>query len=337
MSAPMSAATTIGVFDSGVGGLTVLRALRARLPDYSFLYLGDSARLPYGTKSADTVRRYALQAASVLVSRDVQALVVACNTASAVALDDLAARWPSLPVLGVIEPGARAAVAKTRNGCIGVIGTESTIRGEAYQRAIDALAPSVGMPLRVHARACSVFVALAEEGWFDTPAAEAVARAYLQDWFDTPAAEAEAVARAGAHPDTHANTQAGTYADSGIRGHADTHADSSIGADSDARAGHRAANETLVPDTLVLGCTHFPVLREVIGRVVGPAVTLVDSATTTAEALAQRLGATRASVASSPRGRLGLLATDGPERFAAVGSRFMGEFITPEQVEIVDL
>lgn len=279
----MSAATTIGVFDSGVGGLTVLRALRDRLPGYSFLYLGDSARLPYGTKSADTVRRYALQAASVLVNRDVQALVVACNTASAVALDDLAARWPSLPVLGVIEPGARAALAQTRNGSIGVIGTESTIRGEAYQRAIAALGHEHGLPLRVRTRACSVFVSLAEEGWFDTPATEAVARAYLQDWFSATDADEPA------------------------------------------------------PDTLVLGCTHFPVLRDVIGRIVGPDVALVDSATTTADALAMRLGAGDATAISGPRGRLRLLATDGPERFAAVGSRFMGETIHPEAVEIVDL
>ncbi|HSG91135.1 MAG TPA: glutamate racemase [Pseudomonadales bacterium] len=276
---------TIGVFDSGVGGLTVLRALRARLPAFDFLYLGDTARLPYGTKSAETVRRYAVQAASALVSRRVDALVVACNTASAVALDALEARWPSLPILGVIEPGARAAVASSRGGAIAVIGTESTIRGGAYQREIAALAPDA----QVLTRACSVFVALAEEGWFDTPAAEAVARAYLDDWF--PMAQ-------------------------------------DAGGEGDARARR--------PDTLVLGCTHFPVLRDLLARVVGADVTLVDSAVTTAEALALRLGSGPA-VEGGARGALRLLATDGPERFAAVGSRFLASELDPAAVEIIDL
>lgn len=287
--ASVTAVPTIGVFDSGVGGLTVLRALRARLPEHGFLYLGDTARLPYGTKSAETVRRYALQAASVLVERRVDALVVACNTASAVALEALEARWPELPVLGVIEPGARAALAGSRGGPIAVIGTESTIRGQAYQRALHALDPEV----RVLARACSVFVALAEEGWFDTPAAEAVARAYLADWFP------------GAIAPDHA-----------------------AGATLDAS-----------PDTLVLGCTHFPVLAPLLARIVGPDVMLVDSATTTADALAQRLGVPDAAPAQgmAPGGPLHLLATDGPERFAAVGSRFLDAPIDADRVEIVDL
>jgi glutamate racemase len=261
------------VFDSGVGGLTVLRALRERLPGADFLYLGDTARLPYGTKSGDTVRRYARQAATVLVDRGVDALVVACNTASAVALKVLEAHWPALPVLGVVEPGARAAVAGSR-GEIAVIGTESTIRGGAYQRAIAALDAHA----RVRARACSVFVALAEEGWTDTPAAEAVARAYLDEWMTQTA------------------------------------------------AGPR-------PDTLVLGCTHFPVLAPLLARLLGPDVRLVDSATTTADALAERLGA----IPPAPAGRVRLLATDGPERFAAVGGRFLGETLDPEEIEIVDL
>lgn len=263
----------IGVFDSGVGGLTVLRALRARLPQADFVYLGDTARLPYGTKSADTVRRYALQAAEALRSRDVCALVVACNTASGVALKALAEHWPDVPVVGVVEPGAAAACRRSSSGNIAVIGTESTIRGGAYQAAIARLRPEA----RVRTRACSVFVALAEEGWFDTPAAKAVAEAYLDDWLrgDDP------------------------------------------------------------PDSLVLGCTHFPVLSDLIRRVAGDDLLLVDSASTTAEVLAQllleRLGP------ASRGGSVQFLATDGADRFARVGSRFLGQTIDPADVEIVDL
>ena len=260
----------IGVFDSGVGGLTVLRALRRALPAADFIYLGDTARLPYGTKSPDTVRRYALQAAEALRGRSVGALVVACNTASGVALDALAARWPDIPVVGVVEPGAAAACRVSPGGDIAVIGTESTIRGGAYQSAIHRLRPDA----RVRARSCSVFVALAEEGWFDTPAAEAVARAYLGEWLDGPAP----------------------------------------------------------PDTLVLGCTHFPVLAGLLGRVAGSGLRLVDSASTTARVLAERL-----EERVSGFGRVQYLATDGPERFAAVGSRFLGVAIATEDVEIVDL
>ncbi len=261
---------TIGVFDSGVGGLTVLRALRARMPQADFVYLGDTARLPYGTKSPDTVRRYALQAAEALRSRDVSALVVACNTASGVALEALASRWPDVPVVGVVEPGAAAACRRSPAGNIAVIGTESTIRGGAYQAAIARLRPEA----RVRVRACSVFVALAEEGWFDTPAAEAVAQAYLGDWLQ------------GDDP----------------------------------------------PDSMVLGCTHFPVLTDLIRRIAGDALVLVDSASTTAEVLAERLGAEPGG-----GGSVQFLATDGADRFARVGSRFLGQTIDATDVEIVDL
>lgn len=273
---PAPVRRTIGVFDSGIGGLTVLQALRRRLPDDDFLYLGDTARLPYGTKSSETVRRYALRCCELLVRRRVDALVVACNTASALALDGLAARWPDLPLMGVVEPGAEAAVRVSRGGDIGVIGTESTVRGEAYQQAIQRRAPAA----RVRGRACSVFVALAEEGWFDTPATESVARAYLDDWFD------------GSGP---------------------------------------------VPDTLVLGCTHFPVLAPLLARLAGPGVVLVDSAGTTAEALAAELGAPRPGEGAAGSGSVRLLATDGPERFAAVGSRFLDLPLAAADVEIVDL
>jgi glutamate racemase len=165
----------IGVFDSGVGGLTVLRALRDRLPDESFLYLGDTARLPYGSKSPETVARYAEQASRILVERGIKALVIACNTASAVALERLRERFGPLPVIGVVEPGAAAACEAAPRGRILVIATEGTVRGGAYERAIRALRPEAA----VISAPCPLFVALAEEGWVDGPIAAAVARRYL--------------------------------------------------------------------------------------------------------------------------------------------------------------
>jgi glutamate racemase len=169
----------IGVFDSGVGGLTVLRALCDELPCEQFVYLGDTARLPYGTKSADTVVRYALQAADTLVGRGIKALIVACNTVSAVALPAMRERYGHLPLIGVVEPGAEAAVAATRNGCIAVIGTEATVRGGAYQRAIARRRPDA----TVSVVACQLFVALAEEGWTSGVIARATAQRYLAPLF----------------------------------------------------------------------------------------------------------------------------------------------------------
>ncbi|MGB6389200.1 MAG: glutamate racemase, partial [Methyloceanibacter sp.] len=197
----------IGVFDSGMGGLTVLRALAARLPQERFIYLGDTARLPYGTKSAETVTAYALQATRLLTGEGVKMVVVACNTASAVALAPLAEALAPVPVIGVIEPGARAGVAATRNNRIAVIATEGTIKGGAYLRAIQAVRGEVN----VVQQPCQVFVALAEEGWTDSPVTIAAAERYLLPLFD----EAEA------------------------------------------------------PDTIVLGCTHFPVLAAAIRQVIG--------------------------------------------------------------------
>lgn len=273
-----SALAPIGVFDSGVGGLTVLRALAAALPHEDFLYLGDTARLPYGTKSPESIRRYALQAAALLRERGVKCLVVACNTASAVALDDLSAGFAPVPVVGVVEPGAAAACAATRSGHIAVVATESTVRGGAYQAAIRRLRPEAS----VAARACPLFVALAEEGWTDGPVVEAVIHRYLDDLFDGDAA---------AHP-----------------------------------------------DTLVLGCTHFPVLAPALRKVLGERVTIVDSAQTTAAALADVLE--RAGLRRPPRraaGRITLLATDSAERFARVGATFLGRSLQPGDVEVVDL
>jgi len=188
---PLRPDAPIGVFDSGVGGLTVLAALRARRPDERFLYLGDTARLPYGTKSGETVVRYALQAAEALVACGIRALVVACNTASSVALPAIRARFPGLPVIGVVEPGAEAACAATHRGHVAVIATEGTIRGGAYQREIERLRPGT----RIDALPCALFVSLAEEGWTSGAVVEAVAHRYLDKVF-RPAAGA-----AGQPPD----------------------------------------------------------------------------------------------------------------------------------------
>ena len=275
-----TAGRPIGVFDSGVGGLTVLRALRTQLPSESYLYLGDTARLPYGTKSEHTVVRYALQAADELVARDIKCLVVACNTATAAALPAMRDRFAGMPVIGVVDPGARAACAATRNGRIAVLATDSTVRGGAYTRAIMALKPEAS----VIAIACSLFVALAEEGWTDGPVAEAAAARYLQPLL------------AGGPP---------------------------------------------TPDTLVLGCTHFPVLAAVIGAALGSGVQIVDSAQTTAAAVRAELER-EALLRAMPDGRsiagtLHVLATDGVERFAAIGGRFLGQAIDPAAVELIDL
>lgn len=265
----------IGVFDSGVGGLTVLRALRRRYPHEDFVYLGDTARLPYGTKSAESVIRYALQAANRLVQFDIKCLVVACNTASAVAIEPLSKKFTSIPVVGVVEPGAEAGCLTSKNGCIAVIATDGTVRGGAYQRAILARRPDANTV----AVACPLFVALAEEGWTSGPIATAVAQRYLTGLFSSPNA----------------------------------------------------------PDTLVLGCTHFPVLADVIGSVVGPTVSIVDSAETTANALGAILEENGLARTENGRRRLRLLATDGRDRFARVGAGFLGEPIDPNEVELVDL
>jgi glutamate racemase len=266
----------IGIFDSGMGGLTVMRALKARLPNERFVYLGDTARLPYGTKSGETVCRYAVQAAAHLVRRHVKLVVVACNTASAVALPALEAALAPLPVVGVIEPGARAALAVSPDGPIAVIATEGTVRGGAYERAIHVLSPGT----RVLQKACPLFVSLAEEGLTDGPIAELVAQRYLAPLIED-------------------------------------------------QAGH--------PACLVLGCTHFPVLKEVIARTLGPEVRIVDSAATTAEAVAKLLAAGKlASENPQPIGDA-FLATDAPERFARVGEIFLGARIDSQAVEVVDL
>jgi glutamate racemase len=263
----------IGVFDSGMGGLTVMRALMERLPHESFVYLGDTARLPYGSKSADTVRRYAVQCAGALMRHRIKLLVVACNTASATALPALAEALKPIPVLGVIEPGADAAVKAAPSGRIAVIATEGTVKGGAYQRAIHAR----NRASVVTQQACPLFVALAEEGLTHGPIVELTAKRYL----DPLLAEAR-------------------------------------------------------PECLVLGCTHFPVLKETIALIAGPGVKLVDSAETTALSV-QHLLEDRGLARTGGATTLRFLATDAPERFARVGEIFLGAKISATDVDLVDL
>jgi glutamate racemase len=269
-------AKPIGIFDSGVGGLTVLKALQQRLPGENFCYLGDTARLPYGTKSAASVLRYARQAAAHLRRRDIKLLVIACNTASAVALEELAAEWAPLPVLGVVEPGANAAVAAAPGGRHLVLATEATVGLHAYGRAIAARDSAAS----VRELACELLVALAEEGWTAGGIAEAIVRQYL-----------------------------GRYVEG--------------------EGGWR-------PHSIILGCTHFPLLRDTIRTVAGGGISIVDSAGTTADAVAALLAA-REWLNPATKGGLELLATDGAARFARVGGAFLGAEVSPGDVRIVDL
>ena len=265
----------IGVFDSGVGGLTVLGALMAELPRERFIYLGDTARLPYGTKSRASVARYAAQSAEALMEYRPKCLVVACNTAAASSLPTIRERLHGVPVIGVIEPGAQAACEASHSGHIAVIATEGTVRGRAYEEAILRRRGAA----RVSTLATQLFVALAEEGVCSGPIAQTVAEHYLAPLFGA-------------------------------------------GADS--------------PDTLVLGCTHFPMLMSAIRAAIPEPVSIVDSAATTAQELRQRVDS--AGIASgSAHGGVRFLATDAAERFARVGSRFLGRAIAPEDVEIIDL
>lgn len=267
----------IGIFDSGVGGVTVLRALRECLPGERLLYLGDTARLPYGTKSRETITQYCLQASAKLMERGVKMLVVACNTATAAALPALRAAYAPVPVIGVVEPGSAAAARVSVRGRICVIATEATIRSRAYQEAILRRRPDAV----VTGRSCTLFVPLAEEGWMDGPLVEGIAARYLEDIFGRHAAEPR-------------------------------------------------------PDTLVLGCTHFPLLKNALRHVVGDDVSLVDSAATTAEAVREEL--MRADLRrAAPAGEIAFLTTDDPARFARTGSLFLGQPIAQNAVELVDL
>jgi glutamate racemase len=259
-------AAPIGVFDSGLGGLTVAHAIMRQLPAESLIYFGDTARVPYGPKSPETVRRYSREIASYLISQGVKAIVVACNTATAHALPMLEDDLP-VPVIGVVAPGARAAVRASRSGHIGVIATAGTIKSGAYVRAIHQEAPDAN----VTALACPLFVPLVEEGWTDHEATRAIAREYLAPFTSDHV------------------------------------------------------------DTLVLGCTHYPLLKPMIASVVGPGVRLIDSAEETAVDT-QRLLDEHSLAAPDGEAHYRFIASDDPQQFLALGQRFLGDAI--ESVEV---
>ncbi len=269
----------IGIFDSGVGGLTVYKALHERLPNERFVYLGDTARVPYGTKSLATVERYAVENSRFLAAHGIKLLVVACNTASALALPAIRAAI-EVPVIGVIEPGSRAAVEAAQAANIGVIATEATIQSGAYARAITSMRPNG----QVIEKACPLFVPLAEEGWANSDVARNVARDYLSEFTKT-----------------------------------------SLGA-------------------LVLGCTHYPILRDVISETVGSGVTLIDSGAATArdvESLLESSALTHEDALTLYQERQlcddldHFYVTDAAERFAKVAERFLGS--APSILEAVEI
>lgn len=262
----------IGVFDSGFGGLTVLRALVEHMPGAGYVYIGDTARLPYGAKSRATVARYAVSSAGFLVDQGAEYLVIACNTASALALDAIREAAP-VPVLGVIETGANAAQASTATGDVLVIATAATVESHAYDSACRARG------LRAHEKACPLLVPLVEEGWIEHPVTDEVLRIYLDELL----AEAE-------------------------------------------RAG-------LKPDTLVLGCTHYPLLRDQIERRLPEGIRVIDSADATAMQVAAALKLPESAAASgAPRT---FYATDSVEKFRRLGTRFLGRPI--DAVQLIDL
>jgi len=260
----------IGVFDSGIGGLTVVRALMERLPLERIVYFGDTARVPYGVKSVATIRHFTEQITDFLLQQDVKMLIVACNTMAAVAAETVRQRAGSIPVLDVIEAGAQAAVAQSRSRGIGVIGTPTTVNSNAYARRIHALDSSV----RVYSQACPLFVPLVEEGWLDHPVTRLTAQEYLKPVL------AEEV------------------------------------------------------DSLVLGCTHYPLLKPLLRDVVGPGVRLVDSALTTAELAAAKLHALGLANTHPGEATYRFVVTDVPLRFQTIGERFLGRSLG--QVEKLD-
>ena len=276
----------IGVFDSGVGGLTVLRALLDEMPDAEYIYLGDTARLPYGSKSQKTIARYAVSSANFLLEQGAQFLVIACNTASALALPEIreAADAFSVPVLGVVETGANAAEAHSSSHDVLVMATAATVASHAYSRECAARG------LRALEKACPLLVPLVEEGWVDHPVTEEVVDIYVGELL------------------------------------------------------REAAAAQMMPDTLVLGCTHYPLLRAVITRAVPPALKVIDSAEVTARqaaAMMHRLGKTHVSeskhgaAGSEVNARVQFYATDSVEKFRSLGERFLGRPI--DGVELVDL
>jgi glutamate racemase len=262
----------IGVFDSGFGGLTVFRALLERLPGANYIYLGDTARLPYGAKSQATVARYAVSSANFLVDQKAEYLVIACNTASALALDAIRESVP-VPVLGVIETGANAAAASTKTGDVLVMATAATVESHAYAAACRERG------LRAYEKACPLLVPLVEEGWIDHPVTEGVLQIYLTELLN------------------------------------------------------EARQAGLNPDTLVLGCTHYPLLRANIERKLPAAIKVIDSAEATAAQVAEALAIPVTAGLQAPQRRF--YATDSVQKFQRLGTRFLGQPI--DEVQLIDL
>ncbi|MEW6162614.1 MAG: glutamate racemase [Nitrospirota bacterium] len=258
----------IGVFDSGIGGLTVLKEIMKEMPDEGTIYLGDTARVPYGIRSPETVIRYSFENTRFLFSRDIKLLVVACNTASSVSLGNIKNSIP-IPVVGVIEPGAKAAVMATRNKRIGVIGTEATIRSDSYTMSIKA----IDRDIEVSGLPCPLFVPLVEEGWTEGDVVTLIAERYLKE-----------------------------IKDKGI-------------------------------DTLVLGCTHYPLLKEVISKVMGEGVRLIDSAVEVAKEIKEILEIAGLKKEYKDKPLREFYVTDLPERFLEIGEKFLGQRI--EHIELI--
>ena len=266
----------IGVFDSGIGGMTVVKELFEAVPNESIVYFGDTARVPYGTKSVETVRRYAREDTELLLAYDVKMIVVACNTVSATALTEVERMADHIPVIGMIGPCAKEAVRSTKNGKIGIIGTEATIASSAYDRAIEDESERIGKTCEIFSMACPLFVPLAEEGWTSHVATEIIAEEYLKEL--------------------------------------------------------RMKNV----DTLILGCTHYPVLSEVIQRTMGPRVTLINSGAEAAKLVAEILALEQrddsSGTVSAPFHSI--LVSDIPRKFQIVGERFLGHAL-PEARQVV--
>lgn len=267
----------IGIFDSGVGGLTVYRALKRALPNEHYLYLGDTARLPYGTKTADTVTRYSLQAAKKLIHAGVQFLVIACNTATASSLEAVRAAYPEVPIIGVIEPGAETALSASKNKHIAVIATPATVRAQGYEQAIHALDPTA----QVLSLATPLLVALAEEGLITGEIPTQILHHYLNPWLNLI-------------------------------------------------DGNR-------PDTLILGCTHFPVLEKTINLVIGHKMQVIDSAASVASKVKAYFDKHPNLKNQTGQGHTEFWVTDGVERFIDVAHVFLDEKISPKQVHLIDL
>ena len=273
MKRKINTALPIGVFDSGMGGLTVLRELVNHLPNESFLYLGDTARLPYGTKSQETVVRYASQMASLLVTQGIKLLVLACNTASTAALPYLQKQFPDIPIIGVVESGARAAVNATKNNKVALLATETTIQSGIYQSTLRSLNPAIA----IITQTCGLFVALAEEGCINNDIALLVTQKYLEPV---------------------------------INNH------------------HHC-------DSVILGCTHFPVFMQSFSTILGAKINIINSARATAKTvklIAKKMNLE--GMTSQPT--VSFFVTDSPQRFIRVGEIFFGRCINPKTVQLID-